>query len=83
MQIPPALELYRIASRDRAYGLLSSLTKLGCGWDFSEAWLVLARTYEESGQVNKAKEALYWTMELTDTDPVRHWRNIGHGVLAL
>ncbi|KAL8639399.1 MAG: hypothetical protein Q9228_003566 [Teloschistes exilis] len=50
--------LSRLAARDRAYGMLSMLTKSGQGWDDSEAWFALARTYEESGQIEKAKEAL-------------------------
>jgi cargo-transport protein YPP1 len=53
--------------------LLSSLTKLGRGWDYSEAWFSLARAYEESGQVGKAKEVLWWCVELEDTRPVRGW----------
>jgi len=77
------LELYRLARRDRACGLLTSLTKLGSGWDCSEAWFVLARAYEESGQIDKAKEALWWTVELEDTKPVRHWRNVSPGGYVL
>ena len=50
----------RLAARDRAYGLLSGLTKLGTGWNYSDAWFALARAYEESGQLDKAKEALWW-----------------------
>lgn len=71
--------LYRLAARDRAYGLLSALTKLGTGWDDSETWIQYARALEESGQVEKAKEALWWTVELEDTKPVRHWRNVSPG----
>ncbi|TID16135.1 filamentation protein-like protein [Venturia nashicola] len=66
-------ELNRLAARDRAYGLLNTLTKLGSGWDYSEAWFLLARAYEESGQVGKAKEVLWWCVELEDTRPVRGW----------
>ncbi|KAK4695334.1 hypothetical protein P7C71_g2405, partial [Lecanoromycetidae sp. Uapishka_2] len=58
-QVSPADLLSRLAARDRAYGLLSALTKSGQGWDCSEAWFSLARAYEESGQVEKAKEALW------------------------
>ncbi|MCJ1380683.1 hypothetical protein MMC17_003791 [Xylographa soralifera] len=58
--------LDRLAARDRAYGLLSSLTKLGTGWDNSEAWFALARAYEESGQVEKAKDVLWWVVELEE-----------------
>lgn len=73
---PYPQELNRLAARDRAYGLLSSLTKLGTGWDFSEAWFALAKSYELSGQVEKAKEVLWWCVELEDTRPVRHWTSV-------
>jgi hypothetical protein len=69
-------ELNRLAARDRAYGLLNTLTKLGKGWDFSEAWFSLARAYEESGQIGKAKEVLWWCVELEDTRPIRGWDSI-------
>lgn len=72
-------ELNRIAARDRAYGLLSSLTKLGSGWDYSEAWFSLARAYEEGGQVDKSKEVLWWCVNLEETRPLRNWDVIGLG----
>jgi tetratricopeptide (TPR) repeat protein len=72
-QIDPP-ELNRLAARDRAFGLLSTLTKLGSGWDYSEAWYALARAYEESGQVEKAKDVLWWCVELEDSHPVRSWK---------
>lgn len=78
---PP--ELSRLAARDRAFGLLSTLTKLGAGWDYSEAWYALARAYEESGQVEKAKEVLWWCVELEDTHPVRNWRSVASGRFVL
>ena len=71
--------LDRLAARDRAYGLLSSLTKLGTGWDNSQAWFALARAYEESGQVEKAKEVLWWVVELEDKRPIRGWECLGQG----
>jgi len=74
---PEALD--RIAARDRAYGLLSSLTKLGSGWDNSTAWFALARAYEESGQVEKAKEVLWWVVELEEKRPIREWWCLGQG----
>ena len=74
---PEALD--RLAARDRAYGLLSALTKLGVGWDDSDAWFALARAYEESGQAEKAKEILWWVVELEEKRPVRHWRCLGEG----
>jgi hypothetical protein len=72
-------ELNRLAARDRAYGLLNTLTKLGSGWDYSEAWFTLAKAYEHSGQIEKAKEVLWWCVELEDTRPLRHWRNVTPG----
>ncbi|KAL8713755.1 MAG: hypothetical protein Q9220_002281 [cf. Caloplaca sp. 1 TL-2023] len=69
--------LSRLAARDRAYGLLSMLTKSGRGWDDSEAWFALARAYEESGQVGKAKEALWWVVELENGRPLRPWSCLG------
>jgi len=71
--------LDRLTARDRAYGLLSSLTKLGTGWDNSEAWFALARAYEESGQLDKAKEVLWWVVELEEKRPIRDWSCLGQG----
>lgn len=65
--------LPRLSARDRAAGLLSSLTRSGQGWDCAEAWFALARAYELRGQVDKAKEALWWVVELEETRPVRGW----------
>ncbi|EXJ72368.1 uncharacterized protein A1O5_04872 [Cladophialophora psammophila CBS 110553] len=75
--------LNRLAARDRAYGLLSTLTKLGSGWDNSEAWFALARAHELGGEVDRAKEILWWCVELEDTRPIRHWRNVGCGGYVL
>ncbi|KAK4217949.1 hypothetical protein QBC37DRAFT_413607 [Rhypophila decipiens] len=84
-ELPPSYEATslplndRLAARDRAYGLLSGLTKLGSGWNYSEAWFALARAYEESGQVDKAKDALWWCVELEDGNGVREWTCLGSG----
>lgn len=69
--------LSRLAARDRAYGLLNALTKSGHGWDSSEAWMALARAYELSGQVDRAKEALWWVVELEDGRGIREWGVVG------
>ena len=76
-------QLHRLAARDRAYGLLSSLTKLGSSWDSSEAWYALSRAYEAGEQIEKLKEVLWWCIELEDRRPIRHWSNIGSGVYVL
>ena len=78
---PP--ELTRLAARDRAFGLLSTLTKRGVGWDYSEAWSALARAYEESGQLDKTREVLWWCVELEDTHPIRSWQNVTLGGFVL
>lgn len=75
--------LHRLAARDRAYGLLSSLTKLGSSWDNSDAWYALSRAYEAGEQVEKLKEVLWWCIELEDRRPIRHWSNIGSGLYVL
>ena len=69
----------RLAARDRAYGLLSGLTKLGRGWNYSDAWFALARAHEESGQPDKAKEALWWCIELEEGMSIRDWHSVGVG----
>lgn len=73
----------RLSARDRAYGLLSGLTKSGPGWNYSEAWFALARAHEESGQPDKAKEALWWCVELEEGRGVREWDCIGPGGYVL
>ena len=75
--------LTRLAARDRAFGLLSTLTKLGAGWDYSEAWYAMARAYEESGQIDMTKEVLWWCVELEDTHPVRSWKVVTTGGFVL
>ncbi|KAH7329347.1 hypothetical protein B0I35DRAFT_473963 [Stachybotrys elegans] len=69
----------RLAARDRAFALLSGLTRLGSGWNYSEAWFALARAHEESGQPDKAKEVLWWCVELEEAAGVRDWRSLGSG----
>ncbi|OAA56453.1 Tetratricopeptide-like helical [Cordyceps fumosorosea ARSEF 2679] len=66
----------RLAARDRAYTLLTGLTRLGSAWDSAEAWFALARAYEESGQPDKAKEVLWWCVELEESSGVRSWRSV-------
>jgi hypothetical protein len=80
---PTTLQLDRLAARDRAYGLLTELTKLGSGWNNSEAWFALARAYEEGGQPEKAREVLWWCVELEDTRAVRSWTVVGSGGYVL
>lgn len=80
---PTPAELSRLAARDRAYMLLYNLTRLGTGYDDSEAWLTLARSHELSKQLGKAKEALWWVVELEDNKPVRPWQKCAAGGYTL
>lgn len=73
----------RLAARDRAYALLSGLTRLGEGWNLGEAWFTLARAYEESGQADKAKDVLWWCVELEEATGVRPWTCLGNGGYTL
>ena len=73
----------RIAARDRASFLLSTLTKLGKGWNYSEAWFALARAYELQGQPDKARDVLWWCVELEEGRAVRDWSEIGRGGYVL
>ena len=68
--------LTALSARDRAYKLLSTLTKSGLGWDDSEAWFAMARAYELGGQVDRAKEALWWVVELEEGRAVRNWSTL-------
>ncbi|KAL1304464.1 hypothetical protein AAFC00_003458 [Neodothiora populina] len=76
----PAL-LNRLAARDRAHMLLSTQSKLGSGWDDSETWLALARAHELAGQMDRAKECLWWVVELEDSRPVRPWDVVSGSVV--
>ncbi|CAK7205543.1 hypothetical protein SEUCBS139899_008320 [Sporothrix eucalyptigena] len=78
--LPP---IDRLAARDRAFALLSSLTKLGSSWNNSEAWFALARAHEESGQPDKAKEVLWWCVELEESAAARPWSSITAGGYVL
>lgn len=73
----------RLAARDRACALLSGLTKLGTGWNRADAWFALARAHEESGQPERAKDLLWWCVELEEGGGVREWASVGRGGYVL
>ncbi|KAJ8064574.1 hypothetical protein OCU04_006903 [Sclerotinia nivalis] len=78
-----AAQLDRLTARDRAYGLLSGLTKLGSGWNYSEAWYSLARAYELGGQKDKARDVLWWCVELEEGRGLRGWNVASSGGYVL
>ena len=57
----------RRGARDRAMGLLTTMTKSGQGWNSCGAWHTLARAYEASGQGEKAVDAYEWVVKLVDS----------------
>lgn len=61
--------------RYRAEQMLDTVTKLS-GWDLSEAWLLLGEAWEKMNDLKNAKKAYLYAIELENTRPVRHWRNV-------
>lgn len=61
--------------RDRAEQMLDMVTKLS-GWDLSEAWLLLGESWEKMNDLKNAKKAYWYAIELENTRPVRHWKNV-------
>ena len=70
-----------LASRNRALGLLEKLVDSPRGWDLPDAWFLLADALEKSGEVERAKCALWRVVELEDGTGVRGWRSCGVGVV--
>lgn len=52
-------------------------------WTCSEAWYALARAYEEGGQLDKAREVLWWCVELEEGRGVRDWSIVAAGGYVL
>lgn len=73
--------LDRLAGRNRALGLLEKLVVSPRGWDLADAWFLLADALEKSGEVERARYALWRVVELEDGTGVRGWRNCGVGVV--
>lgn len=44
---------------------------------------MLARAHELSREIGKAKQALWWVVELEDSKPVRPWREVSPGGYTL
>ena len=54
---------------------------MGTGWNYSEAWFALARAYELGAQEDKAREVLWWCVELEEGRAVRAWEEAGGGYI--
>jgi hypothetical protein len=44
---------------------------------------MLARAHELSREIDKAKQALWWVVELEDNRPLRGWREVSPGGYTL
>ncbi|KAG2185895.1 hypothetical protein INT43_002333 [Umbelopsis isabellina] len=54
---------------EAAEGLLDRLTK-GNGWDSAEAWYYLGDIYKRMDRLQRAKECLWYALELENTKPI-------------
>ncbi|GAB5590884.1 hypothetical protein Unana1_05784 [Umbelopsis nana] len=54
---------------EAAEGLLDRLTK-GNGWDSAEAWYYLGEIYHKMDRLPRAKECLWYALELENTKPI-------------
>jgi hypothetical protein len=73
--------LNKLAGRNRSLGLLEKLVVSPQGWDLPDAWFLLADALEKSGEIERAKCALWRVVELEDGTGVRGWRSCGVGVV--
>jgi tetratricopeptide (TPR) repeat protein len=73
--------LDKMASQNRALGLLEKLVASARGWDLPDAWYLLADALDKSGETELAKSALWRVVELEDGTGVRKWRSCGIGVV--
>ncbi|KAG0233561.1 hypothetical protein BGW42_007396 [Actinomortierella wolfii] len=57
-------------SVDMAEGVLETTTR-GQGWDSAEAWYYLGKVFEASDRLTRAKECLWYALDLERSRPVR------------
>ncbi|KAF9431368.1 hypothetical protein BGZ76_000407 [Entomortierella beljakovae] len=57
-------------SLEMAEGVLETTTK-GLGWDSAEPWLYLGKIFEASDRLTRAKECLWYALELESSRPIR------------
>ncbi|KAF9998695.1 hypothetical protein BGZ79_007636 [Entomortierella chlamydospora] len=57
-------------SLEMAEGILETTTK-SLGWDSAEAWFYLGKIFEESDRLTRAKECLWYALELESSRPIR------------
>lgn len=59
-----------VGSLDMAEGILETTTK-SLGWDCAEAWFYLGKVFEASDRLARAKECLWYALELENSRPIR------------
>ncbi|KAI7823554.1 hypothetical protein BC939DRAFT_451343 [Gamsiella multidivaricata] len=57
-------------SMEMAEGVLETTTK-GLGWDCAEAWFYLGKVFEATGRLTRAKECLWYALDLESSRPIR------------
>ncbi|KAI1312681.1 hypothetical protein EDD11_002880 [Mortierella claussenii] len=57
-------------SLEMAEGVLEMTTK-GLGWDCAEAWFYLGKVFEASDRLTRAKECLWFALDLESSRPIR------------
>ncbi|KAK5799043.1 hypothetical protein F5H01DRAFT_115541 [Linnemannia elongata] len=57
-------------SLEMAEGILESTTK-SLGWDNAEAWFYLGKVFEATNRLTRAKECLWYALDLETSRPVR------------
>ncbi|KAF9101372.1 hypothetical protein BGX27_011502 [Mortierella sp. AM989] len=57
-------------SLEMAEGVLETTTK-SLGWDSAEAWFYLGKIFEASDRLTRAKECLWYALELESSRPIR------------
>ncbi|KAF9353746.1 hypothetical protein BGX26_008495 [Mortierella sp. AD094] len=57
-------------SLEMAEGILETTTK-SLGWDSAEAWFYLGKIFEASDRLTRAKECLWYALELESSRPIR------------
>jgi len=55
-----------------AEGVLDTTTK-SLGWNSAEAWFYLGQVFEASGRLARAKECLWYALDLEQSRPIREF----------
>ncbi|KAG0014581.1 hypothetical protein BGZ81_000368 [Podila clonocystis] len=62
----------QVGSVEMAEGVLDTTTK-SLGWNSAEAWFYLGKVFETSGRLSRAKECLWYALDLEQSRPIREF----------